>query len=102
MNSKSLFVKADKNYLIEDETYDVVRIELKAVSQYGNVLHYDSSVINVETNGIVDVIGPKQIALLGGQRAVWVKTKGLSGKAVVRFTSDDIETKEIEIDVKKK
>ena len=102
MNSKSLFVKADKDYLIEDETYDVVRIELKAVSQYGNVLHYDSSVINVETNGIVDVIGPKQIALLGGQRAVWVKTKGLSGKAVVRFTSDDIEIKEIEIDVKKK
>ncbi len=102
MNKKDLFVKADKEILIEDETYDVVRIELKAVSQYGNVLTYDSSVVSVETNDIVDVIGPKQIALIGGQRAVWVKTKGLSGKAVIKLTSDNIETKEIEIDVKKK
>ena len=102
MSSKSLYVKADSEILVEDETYDVVRIELKAVSQYGNVLPYDSSVINVETNNVVEVIGPKQFALIGGQRAVWVKTKGLSGKAKVKFVSDSFETKEIEIKVEKK
>ena len=102
MNARSLYVKADKDTLLEDETYDVVRIELKAVSQYGNVLHYDSSVINVETNKYVEVIGPKQFALLGGQRAVWVKTKGLSGKGIVKFSGDNLETKQIEIDVIKK
>ena len=102
VSKASLTIKPDKDILIEDETYDVVRIELKAVSQYGNVLHYDSSVINIETNGIVEVIGPKSIALIGGQRAVWVKTIGKTGKAKVKFTSDNFETQEIEIKVEKK
>lgn len=98
----TLNVVADKTELIEDDTYDVTRIELKALSQFGNVLPYDFSVVKVSTNGIVEIIGPKDIALMGGQRAVWVKTVGKSGKAIVTFTSDNFETKQIEINVEKK
>ena len=97
-----LYVKADKDNLVEDETYDVVRIAIQAQSQYGNVLPYDNSVIKVKTSDNVEVIGPKEFALIGGQRAVWVKTVGKSGKAKITFSSDNFETKEIELNVEKK
>ena len=102
VTTPKLFVKADKDTLIEDETYDVVRIQIQAQSQYGNVLPYDSSVISVETSNNIEVIGPKTFALIGGQRAIWVKTKGLQGKATIKITSDNFETKQIEIKVEKK
>lgn len=88
---KKLFVKADCDNLVEDSTYDAVRIVIKATNQFDNVLPYDNSVISVTTNGIVDIIGPSTFALLGGQRAVWVKTNGKSGKAEVNFDCDGIK-----------
>ena len=102
VSEAKLYAAADKAELIEDNTYDVVRIEIKAVSQYGNVLPYDNSVVKVSTNGKVDIIGPKDIALIGGQRAVWVKTNGSKGEAIVTLESDTLGIKEIKIKVDKK
>lgn len=96
-----LYVAADSTKLVEDETYDVTRIELKAVSQYGNVLPYSNEVVTVETSDNLEVIGPKTIALIGGQRAVWVKTNGKDGKAEVKFTSA-LGNKTVSIDITKK
>ena len=102
LNKTFEYAAADKTELIEDNTYDVVRIEIKAVSQYGNVLPYDNSVVKVSTNGKVDIIGPKDIALIGGQRAVWVKTNGSKGEAIVTLESDTLGIKEIKVKVDKK
>ena len=101
MTKAHLFVKADKDELIEAETYDVVRIAIQAQSQYGNVLPYDNSVVTVKTTDNVEVIGPKEFALLGGQRAFWVKTNSKVGKATITISSETLGTKEIEINVKK-
>ena len=101
MMGASLYAKADKEELIEKDTYDVVRIEVKALSHYLNVLPYDNSVIEIETNGIVEVIGPTKVALMGGQIAFWVKTIGKEGKAKIKIKSEKLGNKEIEINVKK-
>lgn len=101
VKNPELYVKADCDNLIEGDTYDVTRIEIKALSQLGNVLPYDASIINIETNGVVDVIGPNPVALIGGQIAVWVKTKGKVGKAKIKFSNEKLGEKLIEIDVKK-
>ena len=101
MTGTVFYVKPDTVELTEDETYDVTRIEVKALSQYLNVLPYDNSIINIETNGIVDVIGPKSVALQGGQIAFWVKTVGKTGKAVITVSSEKLGKKEIEINVNK-
>jgi len=101
MMGATLFAKEDKNELIEGDTYDVTRIEVKALSNMGNSLPYDNSVIDIKTNGIVDVIGPKSVALMGGQIAFWVKTIGKEGKAIVTISNEKLGTKEIEINVKK-
>ena len=54
-----------------------------------------------QTNDVVDVIGPKEVALMGGQIAFWVKTKGKEGKAKIKISNDKLGTKEIILDVKK-
>lgn len=98
----SLQAKADCNTLVEDATYDVTRIAIRAVSQCGNVLPYDNSVVKITTTGPIEVIGDKDIALIGGQRGVWIKTTGQSGKATVTLSSTKLGTKTLEFEVIKK
>lgn len=99
VNKVNLYVKADSNKLLEKETYDVTRVVIKATSQYGNVLPYSNDTITLSGEGI-EVIGPKNIALIGGQRAVWVKTIGKSGKAYLNIESS-IGNARVEFDVTK-
>ena len=98
----SLYAKADADTLVEDETYDVTRIVLKAVSQCGNVLPYDNTAIQIKTTGPVEVIGESNVALIGGQRGVWIKTTGKSGKATVTFSAGKLGEKTLEFNVVKK
>ena len=100
-NSTYLDAVADSDTLVEGDTYDVTRIVVKALSNYKNVLPYDYSVIKIQTNDVVEVLGPKEVALMGGQIAFWVRTKGKEGKAKVKITNDKLGTKEIYLDVKK-
>lgn len=95
-----LSAEADSDTLIEGDTYDVTRIKIRALSDSGNVLPYSNDTIRIITNGVVDVIGDTSLALIGGQRGVWVKTTGKSGKAVVEIQST-LGNACIELDVKK-
>lgn len=95
-----LSAEADSNTLIEGDTYDVTRIKIRALSDSGNVLPYSNDTIRITTNGVVEVIGDTTLALIGGQRGVWVKTTGKIGKAVVEIQST-LGNACIELDVKK-
>lgn len=98
VSKASLFAKADSVKLVEKDTYDVTRVVIKAVSEYGNALPYSNDVVTLEAKG-VDIIGPKTFSLIGGQRAVWVKTNGKKGKASLTIKSDiGTETIEFEVD----
>ncbi|MEG2540158.1 MAG: glycoside hydrolase family 2 TIM barrel-domain containing protein [Clostridia bacterium] len=96
----TLSASADKLSLVENETYDVTRIEVKALSQTGNVLPYNNDIVTVSTDDTVEVLGDKTFALIGGGRAFWVKTVGKSGKAKITIDSK-IGKQVIELDVKK-
>lgn len=100
---KELTVKADFNKLFEEDTYDVARVVVKAVSQCGNTIPYCNDVISLKTEGPIKIIGPESFSLIGGQRAFWVRTIGKSGKARVSIKS--LETKEerfIDFNIEKK
>ncbi len=86
-DSAGLFAVADKDRLVEEETYDVCRIVLKHLDSLGNVMTLSNEVITLETEGPGEVIGPGQIALIGGSIAFWVKTAGKSGTLQVRVRS---------------
>ena len=101
VNSLDFNVKADKTELIEDETYDVTRIEIVSVDQCGNRLPYDNTLVNVKIDGDAEVIGPDKFALVGGARAFWVKTKGKTSNVTVTVSVEGRGEKEIVLNVKK-
>ena len=96
----NLEVLADSNKLNEADTYDVTRIVLRAVDQNKNLMSYANDAMNIETEGPVEVIGPKCVALIGGARALWIKSTG-NGKGLVRIKSEKYGIHILEFDVNK-
>ena len=98
----ALTVNADSTELIEDDTYDVTRLELLAVDGFGNRLPFADNAVKVSVEGPVSVIGPETFALVGGDRAFWVRTVGRSGKATVTVEAVDLGTYTVELNIVKK
>ncbi len=97
----NLEVLADSNKLNEADTYDVTRIVLRAVDQNKNLMSYANDAMNIETEGPVEVIGPKCVALIGGARALWIKSTGNPGKGLIRVKSEKYGIHILEFDVNK-
>lgn len=91
VNSVSLEASADSTVLYHGDTYDVTRIELKAVDQFGNRVPFANNAIKVELEGPASVIGPDSFALIGGARAFWIRTTGKAGDITVRITGENFE-----------
>ena len=102
VNSPKLIVEPDKKVLCIDETYDVLEIIIKATSEYGSILPYSNHVINIETNDVIELIGEKNVALIGGVTAVYVKSKDKLGIGKIKISNEQLGTSEIEILVIKK
>lgn len=98
--SKDIVVKADREVLEEGDTYAATRVEMKMVSQLGNTLVYDNSVVTLKAEGCIEIIGPHKFALIGGQRAAWVRTKGV-GNGKLTISSDGLPDKVVEFNVVK-
>ncbi|MDD6021949.1 MAG: glycoside hydrolase family 2 TIM barrel-domain containing protein [Oscillospiraceae bacterium] len=99
--SVTLDIKADSRELIENDTYDVTRIVLRAVDQNGNQMPFASNAVTVRTTGPIEVIGPKTFSLIGGDRAFWIKTTGKSGKGIVKISAESLGEYFIDVSVKK-
>ena len=102
VNSLSLSVKADSMTLTEDTTYDVTRVELRAVDQNGNQVPFANNAVSVKVGGAAKLIGPDMFALIGGDRAFWIRTIGKSGTATVTVSAQGIGEQVLTFDVVKK
>ena len=87
MTRGSLEIKAYKTHLIEEESYDVSAIRIRAVDEYGNTLYYSSEPIVATTEGPVQVLGPSVTSLKGGMGGIYVKTTGERGDAKLTISS---------------
>ncbi len=96
-----LKVYADRYILVEDRTYDAVRVVLQMVCENGNVLPYSSEGINIRCEGAVSLIGSEAIALIGGATGFYIKTKGLSGKGTVTIKTQSCGEYSLEFTVEK-
>jgi hypothetical protein len=56
-------------------TYDVARVSIKFVDEWGSQMHYAHNVVSFKTMGPLQVIGPKQVALQGGDVSVYVRSQ---------------------------
>ncbi|NLG80953.1 MAG: glycoside hydrolase family 2 protein [Bacilli bacterium] len=94
-----LEVKTNKDKLIIAETYDVARIQVRLVDIYGNILPYAFDGVKIETSPNLEVIGPKQLALIGGSIAFWVKTKREEGEGEIKVTLAHGATKTLTVPI---
>ncbi len=91
---------ADKQDLTESETYDVTRIVIRHEDANHQPLYYDQSIICVQIDGPLEILGPSTFALIGGVRAFWVKTIGLEGPARITLTSDRGQSIQLDLEIK--
>jgi len=75
-------IKIDSTVLKNEETYDVTRITIEKINENENRQIYANDVISIETDDKVEIIGDKNISLIGGIRSFWIKSipnkKGIS------------------------
>lgn len=88
--SYDLDIKADVDDLKIGDTYDVTRIVINATDNLGNIRNYAFDSLMIETNEFIEVIGDKFISLIGGKRAIWIKTKKV-GTGLIRFKNDKFD-----------
>ena len=91
-----LLCSADHIELVEENSYDVALVRIKAVDQNDNILSFFHEPIQLETEGDIELIGPACISLKGGMGGTYVKTKGKSGKGSLIIKSSRTKTYRIE------
>ena len=92
MKKTILKAKADHTKLIENHTYDVALVQIQMVSEHGNVLHFSHEPITLETEGPIEIIGPKCITLQGGMFGTYVKSAGAGdAKLIIKDTRGNEE-----------
>lgn len=100
-------VTSDDTRLYGDYT-DATRVVCRVTDRVSTTLVYFPGIIQVETNGPIQVIGPSAIPVRGGCAAFWVKTKpqSFSGNAEtaevhIQLTDTPVEKKCVKIEVVK-
>ena len=98
MNQEILDIQVSHTDMIENHTYDVSLVQIKMLSEYGNVLTYSNEVIMLDTVGPIEIIGPKAFALQGGMFGTYVKSAGLGeAKLIIKDTKGHSKTIEFTI-----
>lgn len=85
--SLHLQVRADHQELMERNSYDVASIHIRMVDENDNQLYFFNDPVMIETEGPIEVIGPKVVSLQGGMGGTYIKTTGETGKAAVKIRS---------------
>lgn len=94
-----LCVEVDDSEL-ESGDMDITRIVIKAVDQVGNVIPYIEEVVTLDLEGPGEIVGPTTFSLIGGCRAVWIKTIGETGNLRLAVKSQRVDSKVINISIK--
>ncbi|PNQ82301.1 glycoside hydrolase family 2 protein [Paenibacillus sp. F4] len=94
-----LRVAAD-DMVLEAGDWDVTRVVVDALDEYGNALPFYADPVSVEVEGVGQLIGPSSLSLIGGRIAFWIRTKGEAGNIRVKVsTPSRFSPQELSIDV---
>lgn len=102
-----MIVEPYKQNLCVEETYDVSMVSIRLEDEHEDLLSYSSEPITLETEGAVEILGPKLFSLSGGQGAFYVRTFGSErmgkvrihtenfGEAIVGFEVEHLQVKKL-------
>lgn len=97
-----LETKVSHTQLLEESSYDVASVRIRAVGETGDVLPFYQEALQLETEGEIALIGPGLITLKGGMGGTYIKSTGKEGKGILRIKGNDIETVEIQFGVERR
>jgi len=100
MVDSEIQILPDKLELNHIDSYDITRVVIKQVDQFGNVLDYGKAVVEVIANPGLDIIGPKLVSLSAGTAAIYLKTTGERNKSSVKFKFTNYPEQEIDFKIK--
>lgn len=100
-SSTTLNVEVDTDELVEAETWDTTRCVVRLTDRNGNDAAYAHDAFTIDTEGPVELIGPRVVALVGGSVGFWVKTTGGDGAARIHVISERFGTVTREVTVRK-
>ena len=98
-NEFDLEVIPNKTELVNEDTYDTLKISLRHVDSHKSLMQYSQRIVEIETEGPITLVGPKSQTLLGGQLTLYINSQNKAGNASVKIKMDSIE-KVIHIKVK--
>lgn len=82
-----LWAQADHQALLEEHSYDVAAVRIRALDENGNLLSYFQEPVVLRTEGPIELIGGEVISLKGGMAGAYVKTTGEAGEAALVMTN---------------
>ena len=92
-------INISKRILLNEDTYDTLKMNIKHLDEHNSLATYSNRVINIKVEGPLNLIGPENQSLIGGQLTVYVTSKNESGKGKIIIKADK-EIKEFEVEVK--
>lgn len=95
-----LEISADDSELMADGT-DMTRIVFRIVDKYGNPLTYAVSVITLDVEGPADLYGDSVFPLIGGQAAVYLRSRHEAGEVVIQANTPRLQPARVTLTLKK-
>ncbi len=94
-----LEIRPDETVLhAEADTYDAVRIVIRALDNCGNLMPFYNTGVTVETDDMLALMGPSEFSLIGGCIAFWVRTLKKTGVSYLTIRTP-LETHNIAIQI---
>lgn len=84
-------------HLTNGDTYDMARVAIEKVDQFGNRMEYAHDALAIEAEGPIEVVGPKRISLEGGVSAVFVRSLPTKQETVATLKVCGEENTEIKL-----
>ncbi len=85
MRELRLNAEASSYELCEGMTYDAALIRITMRDEHDNVQPYYNEAVLLETEGPIELIGPRIAQLRGGMGGAYIKTRGEAGEAKLRL-----------------
>ncbi|MCR4562548.1 MAG: glycoside hydrolase family 2 protein [Bacilli bacterium] len=101
-SSKNVFeIAVSKHHLINEDTYDVARVKIVHKDEYGAQMHRSVEIANLSSEGPIEIIGPHQVVLEGGDISIYVRSLQVKKKtrASLYIALRDEPIKEVQFEV---
>ena len=99
MTEARLEASCSHTTLVENITYDVAEIRIKATDENGNQLVFMQEPVEVLVEGPLEVVGPEVTPLRGGMTGIYVKSTGTEGEVKVTLRCAGMEPVAINMQV---